>query len=844
MQGLSKKLAALLKTFQECHLDILFLQEVKWDEIKFKSAKSTAVKAGISLELLPTCNDRAGLPVHGVAVMSKVHVDLSARIDKVLDSRCINIRVHRNQNRPLYLSGFYGNANDMEHTNDMLNTPARHYACKGEHFGIIGDMNCTPEQGTIARLSATGFWECSDLVKGEDAIYLPTRGEGRHIDYMVAHRGLIVLDRLQVKGPADHDLVAYDLDISHRQPIKHRPAFSAVTETESIDNAQWQQRWAQHETEFAEACQQRRIRDAWRLPIHMAEEMLCSKLCNTGMKKESGTGGPQSQKNGDERSHSCNTAPRRDEVHFPIELPLPNVKSLDIQSRTEAQLRRLSRKALEVWKKNPIPKIWNKIQNLVDALRGKFPEIEFLLWGTEQAYNVVIDCAERQADYDSQARIEQWNCQLEEDEHKLNGWIKACNEITFNESDEAPVHPQDRANYRKEQLEKLVCKDYTLPDISNLEHLLNWIPETGFACPRVEVTGIQLKRRILKSVGKAAGTDTWRAEHWLMLPDHFFDLIARVWNLALETGETPEIWLQVRSLGTPKPDGGTRFLSIAQLIWRAGMSVILDQLTPWVSQWASDELIGGLRGRDASTLHDQPQEALERAKNGGPALTALKRGLEKCFDRVPPLQAIAVLEKLGLDAGVVKVLRYFYNHYQRWVEYRGACCSDPLRPNCSILQGCPASCILLAGVMEVWIRAIKAAVPGVQTNIFIDDRAIWAVGRNAAKKLHDATSKADEIDPLFHWKCRHDKGAVATTGGLHGKYIRLLAQKVDKLSREYEILGIQYHMHGARRVLKLKGGFNEVDKRLRRIRMLKLTTSTKRRQVAQLVIPKLTWNGA
>ena len=60
----------------------------------------------------------------------------------------------------------------------------------------------------------------------------------------------------------------------------------------------------------------------------------------------------------------------------------------------------------------------------------------------------------------------------------------------------------------------------------------------------------------------------------------------------------------MRSLGIPKPDGGVGYLSIAALAWRAGMHIIFGQLTSWVEEWAGPELLGGLKGREGTSLHD------------------------------------------------------------------------------------------------------------------------------------------------------------------------------------------------------------------------------------------------
>ncbi len=69
----------------------------------------------------------------------------------------------------------------------------------------------------------------------------------------------------------------------------------------------------------------------------------------------------------------------------------------------------------------------------------------------------------------------------------------------------------------------------------------------------------------------------WAAKHWIDMPDHFFNMLAEVWNLALDTGKLPEAWTQVRVVTIPKTDGGFRGLGIATAAWRAGMLVLMER---------------------------------------------------------------------------------------------------------------------------------------------------------------------------------------------------------------------------------------------------------------------------
>eukprot|EP00973_Karenia_brevis_P015781 2160898-Karenia_brevis.AAC.1 len=60
-------------------------------------------------------------------------------------------------------------------------------------------------------------------------------------------------------------------------------------------------------------------------------------------------------------------------------------------------------------------------------------------------------------------------------------------------------------------------------------------------------------------------------------------------------------------------------------------------------------------------------------------MIAVKLDLLKCFDKIMPLQAIMVLRELGCPKQVADILEVFYNQYERWVEYKGACAAKPIK---------------------------------------------------------------------------------------------------------------------------------------------------------------------
>ena len=85
---------------------------------------------------------------------------------------------------------------------------------------IMGDFNRTPAQQLVARVLASGAWHLADEVDGSSnhATRRDPRGDGRHIDYGIHSSKGVIKRRHQWEGYADHDVVAYDIEMEPLPP--------------------------------------------------------------------------------------------------------------------------------------------------------------------------------------------------------------------------------------------------------------------------------------------------------------------------------------------------------------------------------------------------------------------------------------------------------------------------------------------------------------------------------------------------------------------------------------------------------------------------------------------------
>ena len=161
----------------------------------------------------------------------------------------------------------------------------------------------------------------------------------------------------------------------------------------------------------------------------------------------------------------------------------------------------------------------------------------------------------------------------------------------------------------------------------------------------------------------------------------------------------------------------------------------------------------GVPGRSAAELHDVLQESIWECLQTGEPFAGCKVDLRKAFDKANAAQAIHILEKLGMPSGIGDVLRSFYDNHRKWFELDGAVTRGEISVTNGLLQGCPASMLLLAAQATLWVRNVKAAIPEVDVGIYVDDRSLFGKGDDSPDVLLRASKAGDLVDKaLGHQK--------------------------------------------------------------------------------------------
>jgi len=272
------------------------------------------------------------------------------------------------------------------------------------------------------------------------------------------------------------------------------------------------------------------------------------------------------------------------------------------------------------------------------------------------------------------------------------------------------------------------------------------------------------------------------------------------------------------------------------------MTTMISTLADWMEDWLPDTLLGGLPGRSLAEIHEMMHAIIDRSLTESTFFVGCKADMQKCFDKVQPEQCLIAAEKLGLPAQLTEVIRSFYRTQKRWVIVGDAVAAEPIAPTRSLLQGCPASVLLLSILTYFWVAEV--AEEGVEHAIFIDDRLLWDTSPDGPAKLWRAMKKGDRVDELFGWN-RHPAKSDSFSTTVEGcKRLALFADELGEPTQQFKLLGISYELRNGRAPKPdLKPLTRKVRERCQRIRWSTDNMGTRKELALQMAIPCIAWQG-
>ena len=815
VNGLACKLSQVVDFANRHAIDILCLQETHLSAVTAPSAVAAARKAGWKLLVGSPAVDSTGRGTAGVAVLTQWPVAVGFISDGDQAGRWMTVFVHRPRFRPFEVVNLYLPASDKGQAQAMANQILQDAAARGTARFVIGDWNLTPWEEPVQTTHRCGALHLADDLLGPELVNTTTRTNhaGRHIDFALCSTELAPISRGQVvTGISDHDLVWYDLELSaHLEPALHVAPKRKLQATQPVSQDTWEGLFPAES--FAKHLSDQDVEQAWRVLSSAAESALQPKQ-----------------------------GPARHWVGQPVQTGHQTEKAEVLQSVRERRLRRLHRR-LEENLRQPTQALSTKIWRTWQEVRDWYPELSGLSFSERSDLSSVATCIEKERVAAQQGRIQQWKQRLDNSEAAAIDWVKRD---LVDEPFEmgTPIHPQLKVSHVQSKWRE-VWNPPQMPAVADIlpfqQHL-----NPGRQCDAVSFTAGALRRVVERGRHKAAGPDGWKPAHWALLPEGFFTAFASLWQVVYNTSVMPQAWLQIRCVLVPKGEaGGYRPISVASLAWRIGLTVVMQQLHPWLEAWLPSELCGGLRGKSTDDAHSTLHDDIVNALNNRSSVFGVKLDVSKCFDTVVPGQALHIWQRQGAPLAVVRLLGVFYSDSNRRFEYHGAVAAEAFSCKRGLLQGCPASCGLLAGIMALWRGYICHQAPSIRCSVYVDDRTVWT--DTSCEVVASALEATAEVDEACGFRLNLSKCEGFATGVAKQRTLRrtLQERQLDwPVSGRFKLLGVVYNLTRRRRTPLNEKAAAKVLKRLTRVKLLSLDWHKKRRIIRAAVLSLFSFVGA
>lgn len=243
------------------------------------------------------------------------------------------------------------------------------------------------------------------------------------------------------------------------------------------------------------------------------------------------------------------------------------------------------------------------------------------------------------------------------------------------------------------------------------------------------VTGLDLKNQAnRRKIDAAPGLDGWRAAEMKLVPTTVFDVAARYFS-QVEAGcrQLPECLVLAKQIILDKKGDSPlqkRLISLLPIFLLCYTSLRYRQLQVWQQSCMPMQLFGGIKNRQMSQLQTKLRLSLDDAKLTGNHIVGIKLDKAKCFDRLVPTIASALMIAFGVPTTVVMVFSQIYAKLHRLLAYKGWISTTPTTCANGVVQGDSLSLIAINVHMALWIKLIER-LPGMFSAVYVDDSYLW-----------------------------------------------------------------------------------------------------------------------
>ena len=293
---LKGRLEKLLMLVQENDIDVCVLQEVR---IPFDSlrAKRRLVESW-GYKLLANCKPGERGSAGGLAVIARTDVDMikSPMDESKNGRRSMYVRVGRINSRPVRVANIHGQHRPSQ-LRKMVDEVTEHLAKLGGERMVIGDFNCTPDDGIVTPFLACGVFHLADSeLECLSPTRKPTAHQGaRHVDYAIHSSGVRILGRGVIEAPfSDHHLVWYDIPSEEDAP-KQKWAPRAKLERRKVGPGEWEECFGELRSEYEDHNAAGRSAQAWEMFSAATEKILAAEGENLAVNPRHQLKGPRAE---------------------------------------------------------------------------------------------------------------------------------------------------------------------------------------------------------------------------------------------------------------------------------------------------------------------------------------------------------------------------------------------------------------------------------------------------------------------------------------------------------------------------------------------------------------------
>ena len=285
-----------------------------------------------------------------------------------------------------------------------------------------------------------------------------------------------------------------------------------------------------------------------------------------------------------------------------------------------------------------------------------------------------------------------------------------------------------------------------------LQTIWPYICNQSSSCEVPDLTGEHLRSVVCKRNPEASpGLDGWRTTELQSLPTFCFQPFADLFRqIEHDDTEMPEIVVCAKQLILNKNGSSDamqkRLITVLPIMLLAYTGARFQQLQAWQQVFMPKELHGGIKTRRMASIPIDLQLQLDEARQSKTSMLGLKLDKSKCFDRIVPNFAAALMLSFGVPKHIVRFFTKMYAKLHRHLAYKSWFAPKSTHAANGVAQGCSLSLVAINVYMAAWIFMVRN-LPGLFVRVFIDDSYLWSslANKHALEQAFQVTSLWDEL---------------------------------------------------------------------------------------------------